>query len=131
MTLTMHSNRALHRLLCSTFLLIMASEAFAEPAARARDLGIPFTGNPGPLNAITDVSGLELGHATIIKGEGPLIVGKGPARTGVTAIFPLGKSRMEGVAAGHFTFNGDGEMTGSRFVDEFGELHGRYCSPTP
>jgi D-aminopeptidase len=98
--------------------------AEAVVAVRARDLGIPFEGHPGPLNAITDVAGLQVGHATIIKGEGKLVVGQGPARTGVTAIFPLGKQRMEGVAAAHFTFNGDGEMTGSRFVDEFGELHG-------
>jgi L-aminopeptidase/D-esterase-like protein len=93
-------------------------------APRARDLGIPFDGRPGPLNAITDVAGVEVGHTTLIRGEGPLIVGQGPVRTGVTVIFPLGKSAMTGVAAGHFTFNGDGEMTGSRFVDEFGELHG-------
>jgi len=113
----------------STHILCLGSLVFCHvlPAAetvRARDLGIPFEGQPGPLNAITDVAGLEVGHTTLISGEGPLIVGKGPVRTGVTAIFPLGKSRMEGVAAGHFTFNGDGEMTGSRFIDEFGELHG-------
>ncbi len=91
---------------------------------RARDLGIPFAGTAGPLNAITDVTGVEVGHATLIRGEGPLVVGQGPVRTGVTVVFPLGKSAMAGVAAAHFTFNGDGEMTGSRFVDEFGELHG-------
>ncbi len=91
---------------------------------RARDLGIPFAGTAGPLNAITDVTAVEVGHATLIRGEGPLMVGQGPVRTGVTVVFPLGKSAMAGVAAGHFTFNGDGEMTGSRFVDEFGELHG-------
>ena len=91
---------------------------------RARGLDIPFAGTPGPLNAITDVAGVAVGHATLIRGEGPLVVGQGPVRTGVTAIFPLGKEVMAGVAAGHFTFNGDGEMTGSRFVDEFGELHG-------
>jgi L-aminopeptidase/D-esterase-like protein len=105
-------------------LCLSSTHLAAEEAVRARDLGIPFEGKPGPLNAITDVDGLEVGHATIIRGEGPLVVGQGPVRTGVTAIFPLGKARMEGVAAGHFTFNGDGEMTGSRFVDEFGELHG-------
>lgn len=114
--------------LCASLLcvnsLVCCNVLQAAEAVRARDLGIPFEGQPGPLNAITDVSGLEVGHATLISGEGPLIVGKGPVRTGVTAIFPLGKARMEGVAAGHFTFNGDGEMTGSRFVDEFGELHG-------
>jgi len=91
---------------------------------RARDLGISFAGVTGPLNAITDVAGVEVGHATLIRGQGTLVVGQGPVRTGVTVIFPLGKEVMAGVAAGHFTFNGDGEMTGSRFVDEFGELHG-------
>lgn len=102
----------------------LSSTLWAVDNPRARELGIPFEGTPGPLNAITDVAGLEVGHATLVRGEGPLVVGQGPVRTGVTAIFPLGKARMEGVAAGHFTFNGDGEMTGSRFVDEFGELHG-------
>lgn len=110
---------------CLFVLLLSAlsSHAAADPV-RARDLGFPFAGQPGPLNAITDVSGLEVGMATLISGEGSLEVGKGPVRTGVTVIFPLGQTAMEGVAAGHFTFNGDGEMTGSRFVDEFGELHG-------
>ncbi len=114
--------RCLRRLLLGS--LVFCNVLQAAEIVRARDLGIPFEGQTGPLNAITDVSGLEVGHATLIRGEGPLIVGKGPVRTGVTAIFPLGKARMEGVAAGHFTFNGDGEMTGSRFIDEFGELHG-------
>jgi L-aminopeptidase/D-esterase-like protein len=92
--------------------------------ARARDLGIPFDGTPGKLNAITDVAGVEVGHSTIIRGEGPLQVGTGPVRTGVTAVFPLGKASMSGVAAGIAVFNGDGEMTGSHFIEEFGELHG-------
>ncbi len=106
--------------------IILAAPAVSSdaPAPRARDLGIPFSGSPGPLNAITDVAGVEVGQTTLIRGDGPLVVGKGPVRTGVTVIFPLGKAAMTGVAAGHFTFNGDGEMTGSRFVDEFGELHG-------
>lgn len=103
---------------------LCSSMLYAAENPRARDLGIPFEGQPGPLNSITDIAGLEVGHATLVSGEGKLVVGQGPVRTGVTAIFPLGKARMEGVAAAHFTFNGDGEMTGSRFVDEFGELHG-------
>lgn len=106
------------------FMLMAATDLAGQEAARARDLGIPFAGEPGPFNAITDVTGVEVGHATLISGDGPLVVGKGPVRTGVTVIFPLGKTTMAGVAAGHHTFNGDGEMTGSRFVDEFGELHG-------
>lgn len=105
--------------------LLTASAFCGETtAARARDLGIPFAGMPGPLNAITDVAAVQVGHATLVRGEGPLVVGQGPVRTGVTVVFPLGKSALAGVAAGHFTFNGDGEMTGSRFVDELGELHG-------
>lgn len=96
----------------------------ADATPRARDLGIPFNGAPGDLNAITDVAGVEVGQVTIVRGEGPLQVGKGPVRTGITVVFPLGREAMMGVAAGHFTFNGDGEMTGSRFIDEFGELHG-------
>ena len=110
-------------LLILTMLLTPALSSSGN-TPRARDLGIPFTGTPGKFNAITDVAGVEVGQVTLIRGEGPLVVGGGPVRTGVTVIFPLGKSAMAGVAAGHFTFNGDGEMTGSRFVDEFGELHG-------
>jgi L-aminopeptidase/D-esterase-like protein len=112
------------RVLTALTLLLVCELSIAESVIRGRDLGIPFEGTPGPGNSITDVQGLEVGHATLVRGEGPLMVGQGPVRTGVTAIFPLGKTRMEGVAAGHFTFNGDGEMSGSRFVDEFGELHG-------
>ncbi|HET6564254.1 MAG TPA: P1 family peptidase [Xanthomonadales bacterium] len=123
MFVTMNIARRSASLVVLTGALLCSSlDAAGNP--RARDLGIPFEGQPGPMNAITDIAGLEVGHATLVRGEGPLVVGKGPVRTGVTAVFPLGKARMEGVAAGHFTFNGDGEMTGSRFVDEFGELHG-------
>jgi len=104
--------------------LLDVSSLHADANPRARDLGIPFIGNPGDLNAITDVAGVEVGQVTLVRGDGPLHVGSGPVRTGVTILFPLGRKAMTGVAAGHFTFNGDGEMTGSRFVDEFGELHG-------
>jgi len=104
--------------------LVQVISASAADRPRARDLGIPFDGTPGKLNAITDVAGVEVGHATIIRGEGALQVGVGPVRTGVTAVFPLGKASMSGVAAGIAVFNGDGEMTGSHFVEEFGELHG-------
>lgn len=120
----MKTNLPTLQFLASLFLFLCSTSLYADTPIRARDLDIPFEGQPGALNAITDVSGLEVGHATLIRGEGDLQVGEGPVRTGVTAIFPLGKARMEGVAAAHFTFNGDGEMTGSRFVDEFGELHG-------
>lgn len=93
---------------------------------RARDLGIPFDGNPGTLNAITDVEGVLIGHCTIIKGDGKLIVGKGPVRTGVTAIFPYGINSDE-VYAGYYSYNGNGEMTGTIWIDEAGRLKGPIC----
>ena len=92
--------------------------------ARARDLGVPFDGTPGPLNAITDVKGVEVGHRTLISGEGKLQVGVGPVRTGVTAIFPRGKKSIDPVYAGWYTENGNGEMTGTTWVEESGFLYG-------
>ena len=77
-------------LVCASIIGFSVGAAFAKP--RARDLGVPFDGRPGPLNAITDVSGIEVGHSTIIRGDGPLKVGEGPVRTGVTAIFPRGRA---------------------------------------
>jgi D-aminopeptidase len=92
---------------------------------RARDLGIPFDGTPGPLNAITDVSGVTVGHTTLISGEGKLQVGKGPIRTGVTAVLPRGKDSMNSsVFAGWWSLNGNGEMTGTTWVEESGFLEG-------
>lgn len=88
---------------------------------RARDLGIPFEGEPGPLNSITDVKGVEVGHSTIIKGEGDNIVGEGPVRTGVTAIFPRGK-KYSPVFANFYSLNGNGEMTGTHWITESGFL---------
>jgi L-aminopeptidase/D-esterase-like protein len=96
----------------------------AQVAPRARDLGIPFEGTPGPLNSITDVKGVEVGYRTLINGEGKLQVGVGPVRTGVTAIFPRGKSAVDPVFAGWFTENGNGEMTGTTWVEESGFLYG-------
>jgi len=90
---------------------------------RARDLGIPFDGTPGPLNAITDVAGVEVGHTTLIRGEGDLVVGEGPVRTGVTAILPRGKT-YDPVFAAWYTLNGNGEMTGTTWVEESGFLEG-------
>src|SRR5499427_8165000 len=88
---------------------------------RARDLGVPFDGTPGKLNSITDVPGVEVGHTTLISGEGKLEVGKGPMRTGVTAVLPRGKSSMsDAVFAGWFSQNGNGEMTGTTWVEESG-----------
>ena len=91
---------------------------------RARDLGVPFEGTPGPLNAITDVAGVEVGFKTIISGDGKLVVGQGPVRTGVTAIFPRGKRSADPVFSSWFTENGNGEMTGTAWVDESGFLYG-------
>lgn len=96
----------------------------ALSAARARDLGVPFDGVPGPHNAITDVPGVEVGHDTIIRGDGPLKIGRGPVRTGVTVIFPLGKTATDGVTAGYYALNGTGEMTGAILIDEHGVLFG-------
>lgn len=91
---------------------------------RARDLGIPFEGTPGQLNAITDVKGIEVGHVTLISGQGELRVGVGPIRTGVTAIWPRGKQSSDPVFAGWFALNGNGEMTGTTWVEESGFLEG-------
>jgi len=92
---------------------------------RARDLGIPFDGTPGKFNAISDVPGVEVGYATLITGQGKLERGKGPVRTGVTAILPRGLSEMnDSVFAGYFSLNGNGEMTGTAWVEESGFLEG-------
>jgi D-aminopeptidase len=92
---------------------------------RARDLGVPFDGTAGPFNAITDVNGVEVGEVTLISGEGKLQVGKGPVRTGVTAVLPRGKESMSNpVFAGWYSLNGNGEMTGTTWVEESGFLEG-------
>jgi D-aminopeptidase len=114
------------------FLLLLAFTILARepiPARakieRARDLGIPFDGTPGRFNAITDVPGVEVGYTTLISGEGKLEPGKGPVRTGVTAILPRGLSEMnDSVFAGYFSLNGNGEMTGTAWVEESGFLEG-------
>src|ERR1700677_350093 len=95
----------------------------ASSQARARDLGVPFAGVPGPLNAITDVGGVEVGYATLISGEGPLRVGLGPVRTGVTAVLPRGRGRVgDACTAGWYSLNGNGEMTGTTWIEESGAL---------
>ena len=109
-------------LLC---VLVISQLASSQSKPRARDLGIPLEGTPGALNAITDVKGIEVGHTTLISGEGKLQVGVGPVRTGVTAIFPRGKqSSNDPVFAGWFSLNGNGEMTGTTWVEESGFLEG-------
>src|SRR5437773_3030200 len=124
--------------LISVFLLLLAialNSSAREPiksppptqskTVRARDLGIPFEGTPGKLNAITDVPGVEVGYTTLISGEGKLEVGKGPVRTGVTAILPRGHASLNDPAyAGFFSFNGNGEMTGTVWVEDGGFLEG-------
>ena len=95
-----------------------------SPKPRARDLGIPFEGTPGPLNAITDVEGVTVGHVTLVSGEGKLVVGQGPVRTGLTAILPRANAGCDRVFAGYFSLNGNGEMTGMHWVEESGLLEG-------
>src|SRR6266513_461864 len=125
------------RLFSFVLLLVIVLECFArEPIksppptvqkgiVRARDLGVPFEGTPGKFNAITDVAGVEVGYTTLISGEGKLEVGKGPVRTGVTAILPRGHASLnDPVYAGFFSLNGNGEMTGTAWVDESGFLEG-------
>lgn len=95
---------------------------------RARGLGVPFDGTCGPLNAITDVPGVEVGYRTLISGDGASAVGRGPVRTGVTAIFPRGRANPLGrVWAGVSFFNGDGEMTGAHWIREGGYFMGPVC----
>ena len=97
----------------------------AQQTIRARALGIPFDGTPGALNAITDVAGVEVGYTTLISGEGKLETGKGPVRTGVTAILPRGRASFDDpVYAGYFSLNGNGEMTGAAWIEESGFLEG-------
>ncbi|HUO14938.1 MAG TPA: P1 family peptidase [Verrucomicrobiae bacterium] len=102
---------------------VFASLLAAQTKPRARDLGVPFDGNPGTNNAITDVAGVEVGQSTLISGEGKLVVGQGPVRTGVTAIRPRGKDN-DAVFAAWFTLNGNGEMTGTTWVGDSGFLDG-------
>src|SRR5215470_16798206 len=117
----------------SVLFLVVFAALFPFPAhaqesiksERARDLGVPFDGTTGKLNAITDVAGVEVGHTTLISGEGKLQVGQGPVRTGVTAVLPRGGSSMnDAVFAGWFSQNGNGEMTGTTWVEESGFLEG-------
>ena len=112
---------------CLALLLTLWSTtnlAAQSPTPRARDLGIPFDGRPGRFNAITDVTGVEVGHTTLISGDGPLIEGSGPVRTGVTAILPRGRAEGAPVFGGWFSLNGNGEMTGTTWLEESGVLEG-------
>ncbi len=103
---------------------VVTAALSAQTKPRARDLGVPFDGTPGANNAITDVKGVEVGHTTLISGEGKLEVGKGPVRTGVTAVLPRGKNSSDPVFSAWFTLNGNGEMTGTTWVEDSGFLDG-------
>jgi L-aminopeptidase/D-esterase-like protein len=114
------------------FLLCAPIALHAQAAAeRARDMGIPLEGEPGPLNAITDVPGVTVGHSTLIRGSGKLRVGQGPVRTGVTAVFPRGRSDLSEVFAGWFSLNGNGEMTGTPWIDDYGRMLYPFRLPIP
>ncbi len=105
------------------FIIILSSSQLYAQKPRARDLGVPFNGTTGQWNAITDVKGVEVGYSTIITGSGENIVGKGPVRTGVTAIFPRGKAqKFSPVFANWYSLNGNGEMTGTTWLTESGFL---------
>jgi D-aminopeptidase len=119
----LHISFALFFFLFAPFVSLAQQDAPKKP--RARDLGVPFDGAPGKFNAITDVHGVLVGHTTLISGEGKLQIGKGPIRTGVTAVLPRGKDSMnDAVFAGWFSQNGNGEMTGTTWVEESGFLEG-------
>ena len=111
-------------LLCGAPTAAAASAIDGAASARARDLGVPFHGTPGTSNAITDVPGVEVGQTTLISGAGPLVVGHGPVRTGVTVILPTGKTGNDAVAAGRAVINGTGEWTGMLLIDEIGYFFG-------
>jgi D-aminopeptidase len=109
--------------------IVLIAAATAVPGStqtrpRGRDLGIPFPGKTGPLNAITDVAGIAVGHVTLIEGEGKLVPGKGPIRTGVTAILPRPRGNWDPVFAATFNLNGNGDMTGTNWIKESGFLEG-------
>jgi len=107
---------------CAALVLALPAGLLAQSPARARDLGIPLEGRPGRYDAITDVAGVEVGATTLNEGSGKLVVGRGPVRTGVTAIFPRGRNGSDSVFAAWFTLNGNGEMTGTTWVKESGRL---------
>jgi L-aminopeptidase/D-esterase-like protein len=104
--------------------LVLVATAATAQKPREHDLRLPIGGAPGRLNAITDVTGVEVGHATIVGGSGPLVVGKGPVRTGVTVVHPRGRNSSDPVFGAWFTLNGNGEMTGTTWLQESGILEG-------
>ena len=105
-------------------LTLTTSLGFAQSRPRARDVGVPFEGTPGAYNAIIDVAGVHVGHTALIRGEGALHVGQGPVRTGVTMVLPRAEDPADPVFAGWFALNGNGEMTGTTWIEESGFLEG-------
>ena len=116
--------RLLRPVACLTVAALAAvpASSHAQARERARDLGIPLDGTPGTHNAITDVAGVEVGYVTLIRGEGKRVVGQGPVRTGVTAILPRGRATLEPVFAAFYAGNGNGDMTGTHWIEETGVL---------
>ncbi|HJR67332.1 MAG TPA: P1 family peptidase [Gemmatimonadaceae bacterium] len=114
------------RLVSAVFLLVCLTTISHAQATRARDLGLDslIGGVPGPLDAITDVAGVEVGQTTLIAGSGRLVVGRGPVRTGVTVVHPRGRGSSDPVFGAWFTLNGNGEMTGTTWLEESGVLEG-------
>ncbi len=104
-------------------ILFIFQETVHGQKPRAREIGIPFEGTTGKYNAITDVGGVEVGYRTIISGEGKLNKGEGPVRTGVTVIFPKGKTGQD-YAAAWYSLNGDGELTGIPYIEDYGMGYG-------
>jgi D-aminopeptidase len=122
-TILIFLNKLDMKKITTLFIVIFISVQSYAQKPRARDLGIPFEGNTGAFNAITDVKGVEVGYSTIISGDGKNVIGKGPIRTGVTAIFPRGKAKkFSPVYANWYSLNGNGEMTGTTWVTESGFL---------
>ena len=110
---------AKQRLLAAIF-VVLAAAPLAQAGPRENDLALPIGGTPGPLDAITDVAGVEVGQTTLISGHGKLVPGKGPVRTWVTVILPRGKADADPVFGAWFTLNGNGEMTGTTWLQEGG-----------
>ncbi len=116
----------MNRLIPALLLVLSITTLASAQAMRARELGLDslIGGVPGPLDAITDVAGVEVGHTTLISGSGRLVVGKGPVRTGVTVVHPRGRGSSDAVFGAWFTLNGNGEMTGTTWLEESGVLEG-------
>jgi len=112
------------RLVFTLLIAVIVATPAAQSRPRGRELGIPFPGPAGPLNAITDVAGVAVGHVTLVEGEGKLVPGKGPIRTGVTAILPRPRGNWDPVFAATFNLNGNGDMTGINWIKESGFMEG-------